>query len=379
MEKIVLFKGSKKDFQELLSDNYVGDDYTPFMELIRQYNAAVRANDISATDDLGTFDHKEIENVVIYADDFASVTSHVITNFPNIVILGHNIQNLYIQNAPKRVEYSLRVTFDEVIEEKFSDYHTATPEEVVDIFKELNDDTVIGQENAKKQSSIGIYKSAVLRDEKPLVLLYYGPSGVGKTELAKKISNHYNGKLTRLQFSMMQTDESYKYIFGDEHGKASFARDLLARETNIILIDEFDKVNSGLYNVFYQMFDEGEFEDINYQVDVSNCIFILTSNFLDEKDIVGKVGFPIYSRIDNKIKFENLTDKELRLVIDKIFASICGKLSEKQVEIVNKSGLLDRYFDSLEIFKNVRLLYKYIENDIFTILFENNLLNTIEK
>lgn len=379
MEKIVLFKGSKKDFQELLSDNYVGDDYTPFMELIRQYNAAVRANDISATDDLGTFDHKEIENVVIYADDFASVTSHVITNFPNIVILGHNIQNLYIQNAPKRVEYSLRVTFDEVIEEKFSDYHTATPEEVVDIFKDLNDDTVIGQENAKKQSSIGIYKSAVLRDEKPLVLLYYGPSGVGKTELAKKISNHYNGKLTRLQFSMMQTDESYKYIFGDEHGKASFARDLLARETNIILIDEFDKVNSGLYNVFYQMFDEGEFEDINYQVDVSNCIFILTSNFLDEKDIVGKVGFPIYSRIDNKIKFENLTDKELRLVIDKIFASICGKLSEKQVEIVNKSGLLDRYFDSLEIFKNVRLLYKYIENDIFTILFENNLLNTIEK
>lgn len=379
MEKIVLFKGSKKDFQELLSDNYVGEDYTPFMELIRQYNASIRANDISGTDDLGTFDHKEIENVVIYADDFASVTSHVITNFPNIVILGHNIQNLYIQNAPKRVEYSLRVTFDEVIEEKFSDYHTATPEEVIDIFKELNDGTVIGQENAKKQSSIGIYKSAILRDEKPLVLLYYGPSGVGKTELAKKISNHYNGKLTRLQFSMMQTEESYKYIFGDEHGKASFARDLLARETNIILIDEFDKVNTGLYNVFYQMFDEGEFEDINYQVDVSNCIFILTSNFLDEKDIVGKIGFPIYSRIDNKIKFENLTDKELRLVIGKIFASVCEKLSEVQVEIINKSGLLDRYYDSLEIFKNVRLLYKYIENDIFTILFENDLLNTIEK
>lgn len=373
MEKIVLFKGSKKDFQELLSDNYVEDDYTPFMELIRQYNAAIRANDISGTDDLGTFDHKEIENVVIYADDFASVTSHVINNFPNIVILGHNIQNLYIQNAPKRVEYSLRVTFDEVIEEKFSDYHIATPEEAVDIFSELNDGTVIGQENAKKQSSIGIYKSAVLRDERPLVLLYYGPSGVGKTELAKKISDHYNGKLTRLQFSMMQTEESYKYIFGDEHGKASFARDLLARETNIILIDEFDKVNTGLYNVFYQMFDEGEFEDINYQVNVSNCIFILTSNFSDEKDIVGRIGFPIYSRIDNKIKFENLMDNELRLVIDKIFVSICEKLPQEQTEIINRSGLLDRYFNSLEIFKNVRLLYKFIENDIFSILFENTI------
>lgn len=374
MEKIVLFKGSKKDFQELLSDNYVGDDYTPFMELIRQYNAAVRANDTTGTDELGKFNHKEIENVVIYADDFASVTSHVITNFPNIVILGHDIQNLYIQNAPKRVEYSLRVTYDEFVEEKFSDYHIATPEEVIDIFNELNDGTVIGQENAKKQSSIGIYKSAVLRDKKPLILLYYGPSGVGKTELAKKISDHYDGKLTRIQFSMMQTEESYKYIFGDEHGKASFARDLLGRETNIVLIDEFDKVNSGLYNVFYQMFDEGEFEDINYQVDVSNCIFILTSNFLNEKNIVEKIGFPIFSRIDNKIKFDSLTDEELRLVIDKVFTSISVQLSEEQIDIINRSGLRDRYFDSLEIFKNVRLLYKYIENDIFTILFENNLL-----
>lgn len=47
-------------------------------------------------------------------------------------------------------------------------------------------------------------------------------------------------------------------------------KDLLSRETNIVLIDEFDKVNIGLYSVFYQMFDEGELEDINYSVDVSN-------------------------------------------------------------------------------------------------------------
>ena len=92
---------------------------------------------------------------------------------------------------------------------------------------------------------------------------YYGPSGVGKTELAKKISSFYDGKLTRIQFSMMQTDEAFKYIFGDTHGKPSLARDLLSRETNVVLIDEFDKVSPSLYNVFYQMFDEGEFEDIN--------------------------------------------------------------------------------------------------------------------
>ena len=40
-----MFKGSKRDFQKLLAEEYVEDDYTPFMELIRQYNAAIRAND----------------------------------------------------------------------------------------------------------------------------------------------------------------------------------------------------------------------------------------------------------------------------------------------------------------------------------------------
>ena len=43
----------------------------------------------------------------------------------------------------------------------------------------------------------------------------------------------------------------------------------MSREIKIVLIDECDKVNAALYNVFYQMFDEGEMEDINYLVDVS--------------------------------------------------------------------------------------------------------------
>jgi hypothetical protein len=150
MEKIVMFKGSKRDFQKLLAEEYVEDDYTPFMELIRQYNAAIRANDVATTNDIAQFDQKEIENVVIYADDFASVTNHVITNFPNIVILGHNIRNLYIQNAPKRVEYSLRVAFEDIIVDNSSEYHVVSTEEVVDIFKKLNNSTVIGQDSAKK-------------------------------------------------------------------------------------------------------------------------------------------------------------------------------------------------------------------------------------
>ena len=226
----------------------------------------------------------------------------------------------------------------------------------------------------KKQSCVGLYKSTVLKEDRPLVLLYYGPSGVGKTELAKSISKFYEGGLTRIQFSMMQTDEAYKYIFGDAHGKPSLARDLLNRETNIVLIDEFDKVSSTLYNVFYQMFDEGEFEDINYKVDVSNCVFILTSNFNSEKHIAEVLGFPIYSRIDSKIKFSQLTNEELELVIERIFDRIYSRISEEDRLLIDKLELKGKYKESVDIFRNIRLLDKYIENDIFSILFDNKII-----
>ncbi|MFC0560923.1 AAA family ATPase [Halalkalibacter alkalisediminis] len=74
-------------------------------------------------------------------------------------------------------------------------------------------------------------------------------------------------------------------MFGDKHSKSSFARDLLQRESNIVLIDEFDKVHPNFYNAFYEIFDEGKFNDLNYSVNVNNCIFVLTTNYISEDDI----------------------------------------------------------------------------------------------
>lgn len=107
--------------------------------------------------------------------------------------------------------------------------------------------------------------------------------------------------------------------------------------------------------------------------------FILTSNFSDEKDIVRTLGFPIYSRIDTKVEFKQLTDTELRSVINKIFSNIYKKISREQVELIKINGLQDQYLNSVEIFKNIRLLDKYIENDIFNILFDNELLESSEE
>ncbi|HEL2340546.1 TPA: ATP-dependent Clp protease ATP-binding subunit [Streptococcus suis] len=370
MDSILLFKGSKRDFDKLLDSKEI-EDYTPFMELIRQYNITVRANDVNASQYIADgFGKEHIENVVIYADDYASVTDHVISNFNNIVLLGHDIQNLYIQNPPKRVESSLRVQFEGIIEERYSHYKEIAKEEVIDLYNHMLASNVVGQQRAKKDVSIGLLKKNTLTNNSPLVMLFYGSSGVGKTELAKTMSEYFNGKLTRIQFSMMQTEEAYKYILGDAHSKGSLAKDLLSRETNIVLIDEFDKVNSSLYNVFYQMFDEGELEDINYSVDVSNCVFILTTNFNNDKEMAEKLGLPIFSRIDLKIEFQNLTDSELLHIIDNIFENVISRLSEEEKNIIENSGLRETYRKHVGSFENIRMLKSFIEKDIFQIIFE---------
>ena len=78
-------------------------------------------------------------------------------------------------------------------------------------------------------------------------------------------------------------------------------RDLLGRESNVVLLDESEKVSYSLYNVFYQLFDEGLFIDTNYEVDIRDGIFILTSNFATEAEIKQSFGVAIYSHIGSCI------------------------------------------------------------------------------
>ena len=118
------------------------------------------------------------------------------------------------------------------------------------------------------------------------------------------------------------------------------------------------------------MFDEGELEDINYLVDVSNCIFILTTNFSNDQENAEKLGLPIFSRIDLKIEFKNLTEIELLRVVDNIFDNVTGQLSEVDMKIIENFGLKETYRKYVGPFENIRFLKSFIEKDVFQIIFE---------
>ena len=283
-DRIVIFYGSKKDFEELVATETSKEQVTiPFMELIQHYNARLRPNE-SGVRESALSRNIDVDNCVVRADDYGSVLEHVLSNFVNVVTLNHDIGTLFVHNPPRKVRDSLRSAYGDDIEYLGTQYPDLSREKLKEVYSNIEKD-ILGQSNCKKQIISGMYRLIAKANNKPVVLMLYGPSGVGKTESAKSISKTMGGELLRIQFSMMQTTEAYNYVFGAEHSKGSFARDMMARESNVILIDEFDKVNPAFYNAFYELFDEGRYVDTNYDVNLGQAIFLLTCNFGSEEEI----------------------------------------------------------------------------------------------
>lgn len=361
---VVVFHGSKKDFENVLTERVVDiDDAIPFMELIQHYNARLRPNE-SGVRESALSNKIKVTDCIVKAEDYGSVLEHVLSNFVNIVTLNHDIDTLYIHNPPKRVLASLKSGFGEDIEYIQSSYYVLDRDTLVKINAALQKD-ILGQEQCKKQLISGLYKLISTASDKPAVLMLYGPSGVGKTETAKSISKVLGGDMLRIQFSMMQSNEAYNYIFGSEHSRSSFARDMMARETNVILIDEFDKVNPIFYNAFYELFDEGRYVDSNYNVNLSNTIFLCTSNFRNESEIKQALTPAMYSRIGYCIEYNDISKEQKCKIIENWYAEILKNLENEEVKVIQQSDILYWFKCNANRYDNIRILKTKLENAIF--------------
>ena len=368
-DRIVIFYGSKKDFEKLIAKETNEDQVTiPFMELIQHYNARLRPNE-SGVRESALSHNIDVDNCVVRADDYGSVLEHVLSNFVSVVTLNYNIGTLFVHNPPRRVSDSLRSTYGDEIEYLGTQYPNLSREKLKEVYSNLEAD-ILGQYNCKKQIISGMYRLITKTNNKPVVLMLYGPSGVGKTESAKSISRTMGGDLLRIQFSMMQTIEAYNYIFGADHSKGSFARDMMARESNVILIDEFDKVNPAFYNAFYELFDEGRYVDTNYDVNLGQAIFMLTCNFGSEEEIKKVLGPAMYSRIGCCIAYEELSTEQKQSIIGNWYESILSSLKEDEKEEIQKTDILDWFIKNAERYDNIRILKTKLENAIFDRLSE---------
>src|SRR5699024_9812720 len=262
MTNILIFYGPTSEFEKMTSNYY---QYSLSLYEMLETTKSNISSDKELTVKLKDF----YEAIIINSTDFANLSDtgiRILNHLLAIFVNHYDIKYIFMQNPTELIEKNLKLMVKNnakyKLEIKKHKYPLITKELLLDIYQNYSNH-IIGQENVKKEIISSLYTLYKGRNKKePLVIMFYGPSGVGKTESVEYLSKVLtNEKPFRTQMSMFQNNKSLDYLFGEEHNTNSFALDLLERESNIILLDEFDKTFSTIHSAFYQMFDEGVFKD----------------------------------------------------------------------------------------------------------------------
>lgn len=165
---------------------------------------------------------------------------------------------------------------------------------------------ILGQQNAIEEMGKSLWYLTSVRRTKPYVIMLYGKSSLGKTELVREIAKEfYNDKFLEKHLSMFKNNNYSEYFFGDAPNRRSLGFDLLERESNLVFFDELDKCPEHFFSAFYTLFDNVEFKDATYDANVAGVVIVLTSNYNTEEEMQKQLGFPIYYRIDKFIHFND--------------------------------------------------------------------------
>ena len=361
MKKIYIVKGNRRFFEKEIANvkNVMTfDEIVTLSDNLRQLSSYTKIIEECFCKNV---------NIIAYTNSYSGITEGGVQSlFAIIKPFYSKIDNIYLQNPPKAIEDSVTRSNEDysIVPMKFK---PISLKNVNTIYKNINS-KIIGQDKAKEDLVTAIYKKARTKDKKPLVLMFYGPSGVGKTETAKFINRIIEGNeiILRKQMSMFSSSEYFTYMFGGKHNEITLSKELLERKSNIILFDEFDKCNSIFYSSFYQMFDEGCFEDRNYNVNLDNAIIICTSNFKTKEEIRKAVGDPIFYRFDKFIEFTKLSKNEQKIVKDKIVKKQFDKFNNIEKKKF-KLEELNLYYEKKLIGKivNFRQAESLISEDIW--------------
>ncbi len=257
---------------------------------------------------------------------------------------------------------------------------------------------IYGQDHAVDAlcSSIKLARSGLRNAEKTIGnYLFNGPTGVGKTELAKQLSKTLGVELIRFDMSEFSEKHTISKLIGSPPGYVGFDQGGQLSESieknpySVLLIDEIEKAHPDIYNILLQIMDYGKLKDQNGKnIDFRNVILILTSNigaaelerdqigFSNKKndkidhETINKFFSPEFrNRLDSIITFNRLDKTIIKQILSKFILELETQLNARDVVIELSSSASDLICEkAYSLTMGARPISRYIDENIKKIL-----------
>jgi len=243
------------------------------------------------------------------------------------------------------------------------------------------------------------------------VFLFMGPTGVGKTELAKSLTEYLfenESNLIRLDMSEFMEKHSAAKLIGSPPGYVGFDEEgqltgkLRTSPHSVVLFDEVEKAHPRVFDLFLQLFDEGRITDAKGKtIDAHHAIFIMTSNIRPDDNAAKHIGFleekatklneekrsdlkqwfrpELINRIDEIIEFRSLSKVNARVIMKKLLQNIIELIQERhgvslRFNETAENFLLDAgYSEKLGARELQRTVEKHVQMQLSSLLLNGKL------
>ncbi len=225
---------------------------------------------------------------------------------------------------------------------------------------------IFGQDQAveKVANALILSRSGLGHQNKPIAsFLFAGPTGVGKTELAKQLAHIMGINFVRIDMSEFMEKHTVSKLIGAPPGYVGFDQggtltDAIHKNPyTVLLLDEIEKAHPDVFNILLQVMDHGALTDSNGRPsDFKNVILIMTSNAGAKEMEAGSIGLSqarggeintvkrdqaiknvftpeFRNRLDSIITFHKLADKNVQMIVEKFLMELEDQLAAKKVEM----------------------------------------------
>lgn len=241
--------------------------------------------------------------------------------------------------------------------------------EIIEHMKETIEGHIVGQKHAVEEI-LNIARRIKLgfRDEKCYSFLFCGPSGVGKTELAKTFGELLVGKDNVIRLDMSEFTEAHSiskfvgappgYVGYQDHNH--ILDEIRNKPYSVLLLDEIEKAHPSIIHLLYQILEEGQVKDSNGTiVHFDHAIIIMTSNVGFHEINIGfdknKVNLlsrlkedfsvPFINRIDNIIAFDTLAKEDIVTLINLKLDKLVDKYQERHVKLTFNDNIVNEILE----------------------------------